>query len=82
MGELTQLHDQQDWLDERKSQVAQLRSGTGKLDLTNIVIAQALDHTFTDQGKREEGRRLWREMSADADVLGWSPVPARDGGSH
>ncbi len=70
--ELAHLRDQQDWLKERRSQVAQLRRGSGKLDLTNIVIAQALDHTFVDREKREAGRRLWREMSGDAHVLGWS----------
>lgn len=70
--ELAHLRDQQDWLKERQSQVAQLRRGSGKLDLTNIVIAQALDHTFLERDKRETGRRLWREMSGDAHVLGWS----------
>lgn len=65
------LRDQQAWLKDRRAQIAELRQAENRLDLTNIVIAQALDYAFPDRGQRELGRRLWREMSGDAHVLGW-----------
>lgn len=68
----TRLTSQQEWLKERRDQVAALRTGSAKLDLTNIVIPNALDHTFSSTERREHGRQLWRQMSADAHVLGWS----------
>lgn len=66
------LAEQDAWLEERKAEVSNLRTKHSSLDLTNIVIPQALDHTFPDRERRESGRELWRQMSADAHVLGWS----------
>jgi len=71
-AERADLVDQQTWLQGRQTQVATLRTGSARLDLTNIVIPNALDHTFSDKPRREEGRRMWRELSADAHVLVWS----------
>lgn len=70
--DLKEFEDQLDWVSERKKIVGRLRTGTGKLDLTNIVTRQAIEHTFPDKDMREHGRRLWREMSGDAHVLGWA----------
>lgn len=67
-----ELIDQQAWLRGRQAQVATLRTGSARLDLTNIVIPNALDHVFPDKPRQEEGRRMWRELSADAHVLVWS----------
>jgi len=41
------------------------------LNLTEVIGA-AVDTTFPDRRSRGALRGLWREMSADAHVLGWS----------
>ncbi|WP_146087026.1 hypothetical protein [Rathayibacter sp. AY1B7] len=65
------LGSQQLWLSERSRDVETLRATKAKLDLT-AVIGAAADQAFHDPAPREAVRRLWREMSADAHVLGWS----------
>lgn len=65
------LHDQQLWLSQRTGQVASIRKTRASLNLTG-VIGLAADHAFPDTRSREAVRRMWREMSADAHVLGWS----------
>lgn len=65
------LDDQQLWLSGRRKEVASLRSTTTGLVLTDVIGAAA-DHVFTDTASCEAVRRMWREMSADAHVLGWS----------
>jgi hypothetical protein len=55
------LDDQKDWLSERNA----------GLNLTDVVRASAED-AFASPSQHEAVRRLWREMSADAHVLGWS----------
>lgn len=65
------LDDQKGWLNDRKDDVAAVRKRTADLNLTN-VIQKAAQETFTSSGHQEAVRRLWREMSADAHVLGWS----------
>lgn len=65
------LADQKVWLNNRKNGVAAVRKRTADLNLTD-VIQKAAQETFTSSGQREAVRRLWREMSADAHVLGWS----------
>lgn len=65
------LDDQRSWLSERQAGVAAARTGKASLNLTDL-IGTASDHTFVDGPSREAVRRLWREMSADAHVLGWS----------
>lgn len=65
------LDDQRSWLGERQAGVAALRTSKASLNLTDVVGA-ASDHAFADGPSREAVRRLWREMSADAHVLGWS----------
>ncbi|MDI9891706.1 hypothetical protein [Microbacterium sp. IEGM 1404] len=67
----TQLREQQLWLAERSAQVAARKTTRATLNLTD-VIGSAVDTTFRDRGSREALRGLWREMSADAHVLGWS----------
>ena len=56
---------------ERSLQVADIRRTSGNLNQTD-VIGWALDHRFPDDGRRATGELLWRQMSADAQVLGWS----------
>jgi hypothetical protein len=65
------LDDQRSWLSERQAGVAAVRTGRASLNLTDVIGA-ASDHAFSDGPSREAVRRLWREMSADAHVLGWS----------
>lgn len=65
------LADQQSWLSERQGDVASVRLTKAALNLTD-VIGLAADHVFLEASKREATRRVWREMSADAHVLGWS----------
>lgn len=65
------LDDQRLWLSERQTGVAAIRTGTARLNLTH-VIGTASDHAFANGARRVAVRRMWREMSADAHVLGWS----------
>lgn len=65
------LVDQRRWLTERRGDVTSIRTTTATLNLTEIIGAAA-DHAFLDRTSRDAARRLWREMSADAHVLGWS----------
>ncbi|MEV8241947.1 hypothetical protein AB0O90_17010 [Microbacterium testaceum] len=65
------LADQQLWLAERRTQVAARKTTAATLNLTE-VISTAVDTAFPDRSSREALRGLWREMSADAHVLGWS----------
>lgn len=65
------MNGQKDWLNDRKHSVAAVRKGTAGLNLTDVIRIAAED-TFASSGHQEAVRRLWREMSADAHVLGWS----------
>jgi hypothetical protein len=65
------LKDQQVWLSERRDDVASIRSTKATLNVTD-VIGVAADHVFADTTSRDAVRGMWREMSADAHVLGWS----------
>lgn len=65
------LDDQRLWLSERRREVASIRTTKATLSVTDIIGAAA-DDTFPDTLSRNTARRLWREMSADAHVLGWS----------
>lgn len=65
------LEDQRSWLSERQTGVAAIRTGRERLNLTHVIGA-ASDHAFANDETREPARRLWREMSADSHVLGWS----------
>lgn len=76
----TRLVDQRLWLKERRDGVASIRSTAAKLNLTT-VIGDAADHAFADTTSREAVRRMWREMSADAHVLGWSLFQRTDFGT-
>lgn len=66
-----QMDSQKDWLNDRKNGVATVRKGVAGLNLTDVVRVAAED-TFASSSHHEAVRRLWREMSADAHVLGWS----------
>lgn len=65
------LADQQLWLAERRAQVVARKTTAATLNLTEVIGA-AVDTTFPERRSREALRGLWREMSADAHVLGWS----------
>lgn len=67
----SRLADQQLWLTERRAQVAARKTTAATLNLTE-VIGTAADTTFPERSSREALRGLWRQMSADAHVLGWS----------
>ncbi|WP_301114034.1 hypothetical protein [Microbacterium sp.] len=73
------LDDQRRWLSERRLDVAAIRTGRASLNLTDVIGAAA-DHVFADAVSREAVRRMWREMSADAHVLGWSLFQRTDFG--
>ncbi len=70
-AEQERLDEQKEWLSERKAGVAAVRTGRGGLRLTDVIGAAA-ENAFASAGQHEAVRRLWREMSADAHVLGWS----------
>jgi hypothetical protein len=70
-GERLDLQSQIRWCKERLQQVAAVRRSSKKLIQTDI-IKWALYHRFPDDQRRDAGRLLWRQMSADAHVLGWS----------
>lgn len=65
------LGDQRLWLSERSGDVASVRNSKATLNLTEVIGAAA-DHAFSEAPSRDAARRMWREMSADAHVLGWS----------
>ncbi len=65
------LQDQQRWLNQRHTEVASLRITASTLNLTDVIGAAA-DHVLKDAKQRIAVRRIWRETSADAHVLGWS----------
>jgi hypothetical protein len=65
------LDDQKNWLNDRMVGVTAVRTGGAALNLTDVIRAAA-EESFADAGHHEAVRRLWREMSADAHVLGWS----------
>lgn len=69
----TRLEDQRAWLRGRQATVKALRSTTPALNLTE-VIAAAADSAFSDQSQRFAARGLWRQLSSDAHVLGWSLI--------
>lgn len=66
-----ELDDQKTWLSKRKEGLEAVRAGRADLNLTEVIRASA-KNTFASSGHHEAVRRLWREMSADAHVLGWS----------
>jgi hypothetical protein len=63
--------DQKDWLSVRKAGLTTVRSGRADLNLTEVVRVSA-ENAFADARLREAVDRLWRELSADAHVPGWS----------
>jgi hypothetical protein len=65
------LDDQLKWLSGRRAEVTAVRTTRADLNLTD-VIRKSAEETFASAGHHEAVRRLWREMSADAHVLGWS----------
>jgi hypothetical protein len=64
------------WLGERDEQIEALRTTSAHLSQTGM-IEWALDFTFADKVQRDEGRLLWRQMSADAHTLVWSVIQRR-----
>jgi len=67
------LKDQEKWLADRQAKVNEVRTSAQTLNQTSM-IHEALGFAFKDAAKQEAGRLLWRQMSADAHVLGWSVV--------
>lgn len=64
------IRDQIQWRKDRSDEVAAARHTEVHFEQTAIV-GWALDHCFLDKERRSAGRLMWREMSADAHVLGW-----------
>lgn len=71
LDERRKLEEQQRWLQERKGEVEGLRDSRADLNQTEF-IRWSLEYLFHDEARRETGRSLWRQMSADAHVLGWA----------
>lgn len=65
------LKDRQAWCATRQSEVLARRQTRAKLNQTEF-ISWSLSHRFPDERRRTAGRLLWRELSSDAHVLGWS----------
>lgn len=59
------------WIDERLASLAAVRSTNRPLNQTDYIAAAA-KIMYTDVGKQDQVRLLWRQMSCDAHVLGWS----------
>jgi hypothetical protein len=61
------------WLNERTRALAAVRGAQPPPLVQTSMIGHALDAAFPNQhDKRSTGRLLWRQMSADAHVLGWA----------
>lgn len=61
------------WIGERTRDLAALRGPKPQSLKQTDMIAAALDVAFPNHpDKRTTGRLLWRQMSADAHVLGWA----------
>jgi hypothetical protein len=58
------------WCRDRIEEVTTLRRGGAKLNQTQM-IKWAVQYRFRDPKRAGEVRGLWRQMSADAHVLGW-----------
>lgn len=65
------LKDQIMLCDTLTDEISALRTGKADLNQTNI-IAKAVEHLYVDKARRDAGKLLWREMSADAHILGWA----------
>lgn len=70
-AELQTLQDQIDWIDERLTALDRVRSSQATLNQTDYIDV-ASRFVYTDLGKQDQVRLLWRQMSCDAHVLGWS----------
>ncbi|AZZ48011.1 hypothetical protein C5E02_01285 [Rathayibacter rathayi] len=62
---------QTEWSRERIARITELRRGRAALSQTDI-IRWAVEYRFPDRARQEAIKLLWRQMSADAHVLGWS----------
>ncbi|WP_449407133.1 hypothetical protein [Microbacterium maritypicum] len=69
--ERTTLEDQILWCDTRIEQVKSVRAARADLNQTQM-ISDPLDDVYDDEDRRIAGKLLWRELSADAHVLGWA----------
>lgn len=68
--ELATLKGQIIWCDTRIAQVADVRTSRASLNQTQM-ISNAVDDVYDDAERRVASKHLWRELSADAHVLGW-----------
>lgn len=66
------LDDQLAWISGRRRRLATVRPGRSSLNLTEEVIPSAARTVYPDPRRRAEVPLLWRLMSGDAHVLGWS----------
>ncbi|PPF32657.1 hypothetical protein [Pseudoclavibacter sp. AY1H1] len=71
------LASQLEWCQTRVGQVKDARRSQQQFTQTHVIKA-ALDLRFEDPEARLDGRLLWRQMSADAHVLGWSMFERAD----
>ena len=69
--ELAKLKGQIAWCDTRIAQVVSVRTSRASLNQTQM-ISDAIDDVYADEERRIAGKLLWRELSADAHVLGWA----------
>lgn len=71
-AEVTTLDGQLRWIRGRRQQVAGVRVNRFSLNLTDDVIPSAAAVVYSDPQRQAEVSLLWRQMSGDAHVLGWS----------
>ena len=71
-ADLAALVDQLTWISGRRQQLATARTSRSALNLTVDVIPSAANIVYPDPRRRAEVSLLWRQMSSDAHVLGWS----------
>ena len=72
------IENQKRWLAGRNAEVGALRTSALALNQTSM-IGWSLDFVFKDKARRDEGRLLWRQVSADAHTLMWSMVQRASG---
>lgn len=61
------------WIAERRERLSEARESALALNQTDFIGA-ALGAVYSDDDRRVAGLALWKEMSSDAHVLGWSTL--------
>lgn len=80
-ADLAELAEQLTWISGRRQQLAAVRTSRTALNLTVDVIPSAANIVYPDLRRRADVSLLWRQLSSDAHVLGWSMFMRSEFGS-